>query len=192
MIAGDTIHVASLIALEARGLATDELLGGIERIFRATAARWPADPAAARAFQHLWLDQYLEHERNLAIVATQAPGIDAAAPNVVGYAVGCRINPAMSPRFAALSYFQDFADLCATFPAHLHVNIDSHFRNQRVGERLVEALCKKVADDGSSGIHVVTGREQRNVGFYKRLGFRELGHTPRGDTEVLFLGRELR
>ena len=192
MIAGNKIHVASLIALEACGLPTDELVGGIERIFRATAARWPTDPAAARAFKHLWLDQYLEHERNLVIVATQTPDITAAAQNIFGYVVGCQINPAMSPRFAALSHFQDFAVLCATFPAHLHVNIDSHFRNQRVGERLVEALCERVADDGSTGIHVVTGREQRNVGFYKRLGFRELGHAPRGETEVLFLGRELR
>jgi hypothetical protein len=41
------------------------------------------------------------------------------------------------------------------------------------------------------GVHVVTGRHQRNVGFYHRLGFLERGHSTRGTTDVVFLARRL-
>ena len=183
------VTIERLVVLEAGEVAPQVLRDGITRIFRATAVRWPAVAADAAAFQHLWLDQYLEHERDLVFVATQAaPGAGRA---VVGYLVGCRVNPAASPRFQALGYFQTFAPLCAAYPAHLHVNIDAAFRGRRIGEQLVEAVCGRLAIEGVAGVHVVTGREQRNVGFYRRLGFVELGQTPRGATDVLFLGRRL-
>ena len=158
-------------------------------VFRATAAKWPEDADAARAFQHFWLDQYFEHERELVHVALQQSG--GTALHVAGYLVGCRINPALSPRFASLPYFQAFSAHCATHPAHLHVNLDAAFRNRRIGEQLVEALCTRLTVEGIPGVHVVTGREQRNVGFYTRLGFRELARTPRNATEVLFLARDI-
>ena len=183
------VTIQRLVALEAERFAPQPLLAGVNRIFRATAVRWPTDTAASAAFQHLWLDQYLEHERDLVFVASRAQA--GGGRDVVGYLLGCRINPARSPRFAALDYFQAFAPLCARYPAHLHVNIDAGCRGQRIGERLVEVLCELLAFEGLAGVHVVTGREQRNVGFYRRLGFDELGHVPRGATEVLFLGRRL-
>ena len=179
-----------LVDLEAAGVDPALLRAGIERIFRATAARWPEDVAAAAAFQRLWLDQYLEHERELATLAVMR-AMPAAESDVVGYIVGCRIDPALSERFAALSYFEDFAALTSQFPAHLHINLEAGGRGQGIGVQLVEDLCARLAREGVRGIHVVTGREQRNVGFYTRLGFVERGRAPRGATEVVFLARAL-
>ena len=185
---GVTIH--RLIDLEATGGDSLLLHAGIVRIFKATASRWPADPAAARAFQDLWLEQYLRHERELAYVAIAAVR-DREPPSVVGYLVGCRVDPLTSSRFDSLSYFKAFAAECALFPAHLHINLDAAYRGQRLGERLVETLCDALAAEGVPGVHVVTGREQRNIGFYKRIGFLEMAATPRGSSEVVFLGRRL-
>ncbi len=179
-----------LIDLEAAGVVADVLAAGITRIFRATAARWPADPTAAAAFQTLWLDQYLANERDLVTVAL-ARAVLATQADVLGYIVGCRTDPATSPRFDALSYFKDFAAHTPAFPAHLHINLDARARGQGIGAHLVEDLCRRLAAERIAGIHVVTARDHRNVSFYTRLGFTERAHTPRGTTDVLFLARTL-
>jgi hypothetical protein len=122
------IEIQSLTALEHAGHSSAALRAGIVNIFRATAATWPSDDNDARAFQHLWLDQYLKHERDLVFVAH-------ANGTIVGYLVGCQINPASSPRFQTLNYFQTFAPYCTAYPAHLHVNLDAAIRGQAVGAR---------------------------------------------------------
>jgi GNAT superfamily N-acetyltransferase len=180
-----------LVDLQAAGADAALLRAGIVRIFRATAAQWPDDAAAAATFQQLWLDQYLDHERELVTLAlARAPPLTES--DVLGYLVACRIDPATSMRFAALSYFQDFAALTRNFPAHLHINLDARARGQSIGAHLVEDVCDRLAREGVRGIHVVTGRDQRNVSFYTRLGFSERARAPRGTTDVLFLARSLR
>jgi ribosomal protein S18 acetylase RimI-like enzyme len=178
------IEIQSLTALEHAGHSSAALRAGIVNIFRATAATWPSDDNDARAFQHLWLDQYLKHERDLVFVAH-------ANGTIVGYLVGCQINPASSPRFQTLNYFQTFAPYCTAYPAHLHVNLDAAIRGQAVGARLIEAFCARLRADQCPGVHVVTGATMRNVSFYQRLGFREIARAPRGISAVLFLGRDL-
>ena len=185
----EAVSIARLVDLEAAGHDRAALERGIAAIFRATAARWPEDAGAAAQFQALWLGQYLENERDLVFLATSAAADRELL--VAGYIVGCRIDPARSQRFAALSYFRDFAALTADYPAHLHVNLDAHDRGRRIGERLVETLAAHLAAEGIHGLHVVTGRAQRNVGFYTRLGFRELARAPSGTGEVLFMGRAI-
>jgi GNAT superfamily N-acetyltransferase len=184
---GTRISIQRLVDLEAAGIPAATLLEGVARIFRETAATWPANPDDARAFQELWLDQYICHERDLVWLATPAD----RPQTIVGYLVGCKINPARSSRFATLAYFAVFAEHCAAYPAHLHINVTATHRNRRIGERLVESLCAQLAGDQLPGVHVVTARDQRNVEFYKRLGFVELASTPRSKTEVLFLARRL-
>lgn len=179
-----------LVDLEAAGADALALRTGIERIFRQSAARWPDDAAAAKAFQQLWLDQYLAHERELVTVAL-AREMPAHETDVLGYILGCRIDPATSPRFSALSYFQDFAAQTQAYPAHLHVNLDARVRGQGIGAHLVEGLCRSLQGEGLAGIHVVTGRDQRNVNFYTRLEFLEHAKAPRGSTEMVLLGRAL-
>ncbi len=184
------VVLRQLVDLETARTDTNFLQSGIERIFRDTAANWPEDAATAAAFKQLWLDQYLHHDRDLVTLALVHP-TPTSENDVLGYIVGCRIDPATSPRFSALSYFQDFAAHTRAFPAHLHINLAARARGQRIGAHLVEALCRRLKSDGTSGIHVVTGRQQRNVGFYTRLGFIERARAPRGTSEVLLLARVL-
>ena len=186
--AGVVLH--RLTDLEAAGVAPGLLHAGITRIFRDTAACWPADPAAAAAFQTLWLDQYLAHEPDLVTLAL-AHAVPTTETDVLGYIAGCRIDPATSSRFDALSYFKDFAAHTRAFPAHLHINLDARARGHGIGAHLVEDLCARLTREGVPGIHVVTARDQRNVSFYTRLGFAERASAPRGATEMLFLARAL-
>lgn len=111
---------------------------------------------------------------------------------VAGYLVGALQDPALQERFADISYFRThFADLCRLFPAHLHINLGSAFRNRGIGAALIEAFAEAAAQAGSPGMHVVTGRGMRNVRFYQRCGFRELGSAERNGGASVFLGRAL-
>lgn len=181
------VRIARLVDLEAEGVDDGSLLTGVASIFRETAARWPDNDVAARAFQDLWLDQYIRHERELVWLAVP----ERSPATVAGYLVGCRIDPALSPRFETLTYFQAFAQFTKVYPAHLHTNVTALYRNRRVGERLVEAFCAQLRSERMGGVHVVTGRNQRNVPFYTRLGFRECAAAPRGGAEVLFMARPM-
>jgi GNAT superfamily N-acetyltransferase len=161
----------------------DRLRAGIDRVFFETAPAAPSAEPARTAFHDLWLGQYLRHEPHLCHVALDTDGA------VLGYLVGCLIDPAASERFAMLSYFQAFAAACRRFPAHLHLNLTAAARGQGLGPRLIDAFAADVGAAGLPGLHVVTGAAMRNVGFYERNGFLSIASTPRGAGEVVFLGR---
>jgi GNAT superfamily N-acetyltransferase len=154
----------------------------VDAIFYETAPRAPADSAARAAFYDVWLGQYLRHEPELAHVAL-------SDGHIVGYLVGCHTNPAVSPRFASLAYFQTFAAACARYPAHLHINLTEAARGSGTGARLIAACVADAAAAGLPGVHVVTSSSARNVGFYTRNGFAEVAATERGGGRVVFLGR---
>lgn len=179
------IAIVRLADLERAGRATAPLIAGIDAIFFATATHTFATEADRTAFRELWLDQYLERDRNHVLLALAADDV------VAGYLVGCLDNPAASPRFASLGYFRDFAGQCRDFPAHLHVNLAAPFRNRGIGARLIDAFAADVATAGLCGLHVVTGAAARNVGFYTRLGFSERARVSRNDRELVFLGRAM-
>ena len=158
----------------------------IERIFYA--ASWTkafASEAARDAFRERWLGRYLVHDAGHVFVALDG------ARQVVGYLVGCLDDPAQTNRFGDIGFFADFAGLTARYPAHLHVNLVERARGAGIGGLLVEAFCEQAARAGLPGVHVVTGRGVRNVGFYERLGFFERGVTVFNGHEVVFLGRDL-
>ena len=161
------------------------LRAGIEAVFIETAPSAPTDPVARAAFHDLWLGQYLRHEPHLCWLAINETN------DIVGYLVGCWENPATSPRFAALSYVQDFAAACLQYPAHLHMNLTATARGFGVGGRLIEAFAQTSVAHGVRGMHVVTGATMRNVGFYQRCGFAPIARAKRGAGEVLMLGRRL-
>ena len=115
-----------------------------------------------------------------------------AASPVVGYLVGCLEDPARTPRFADIGYFRELAPLTARFPAHLHINLTAACRSHGIGARLIAAFCAHAATRGARGVHVVTGRHQRNVRFYVRMGFLWRGSVGAGTPrELVLLGREL-
>ena len=79
----------------------------------------------------------------------------------------------------------------ARYPAQLHVNVEEARRGQHIGAALITAFARHAEESGAPGVHVVTGRGMRNVGFYLSNGFRELGVHAAAGHELLFLGRAL-
>ena len=138
------------------------------------------------AFRQRWLDRYLDSGTDEVFLALAREDL------VAGYLVGAVHDPAEQERFADASYFRtDFAALCRRFPAHLHINLATGFRNRGIGARLIEAFAAEARAAGAPGMHVVTGEGMRNVRFYLRCGFAEQGSALWNGRRILFLGREL-
>ena len=169
-------------------LTPADLFAGLGRIdaifFEASSVRTFESRARRFAFHWLWLGRYLIEEPAEAFVAIE----DGA---VAGYLVGSLVDPAPRAAFADLDYFKDFAGQTAMFPAHLHVNVAAEARGRGVGELLVGAFERHAAMQGAPGGHVVTGAGMRNVGFYERLGYREVARAPRGAGHVVMLAKRL-
>jgi GNAT superfamily N-acetyltransferase len=164
----------------------ERLLAQIDAIFfEASATKAFADEETARAFRERWLGRYLAHDPQWAYLALAADG------TVAGYLVGSLDDPAKTPRFSDIAYFRDFAGLTSDYPAHFHVNLAPEYRGHGVGAALVEAFAADAARAGARGMHVVTGAGMRNIAFYERNGFRELGRASANGREVVFLARSL-
>ena len=171
-----------IVRLNEFSRSADVARAAIDAIFFETAPLAPADEQRRSAFHDLWLGQYLRHEPHLTWLA-------CAGTDIVGYLVGCHVNPATSERFVSLSYFQTFADACARFPAHLHLNLTERARGSGIGGRLIDAFAADTRAAGLAGLHVVTSATARNVGFYRRNSFVEIAATERNGAKILFLGR---
>lgn len=159
---------------------------GIDAIFFEASNTKSFDDAGARAaFRERWLGRYLAHDPHWFYVAF--------APNgeVAGYLAGSLDDPALTPRFSDIGYFAEFKSLTRLFPAHLHVNVAQQLRGSGAGSALVTLFAADAAKAGAPGVHVVTSRGARNVGFYERNGFFEQGASGQGAREVVFLGRAL-
>jgi GNAT superfamily N-acetyltransferase len=161
------------------------LRADIDAIFWETTLNPPTDASARAAFYDLWLGQYLRLDPDHVYLGLEHDG------TVVGYLVGCWANPALSPRFASLSYFQTFAEACTQYPAHLHVNLTAAARNRGIGRMLVNAFAEATAATGLPGVHVVTASTARNMPFYLRHGFQSVATTACNGRQIAFLGRDL-
>jgi GNAT superfamily N-acetyltransferase len=60
-----------------------------------------------------------------------------------------------------------------TYPAHFHVNVSAAVRGQGLGRALVERFLGSLREHAVAGVHLFCGAAVR--GFYRRLGFAELG-----------------
>ncbi len=136
-------------------------------------------------FRERWLGRYLDADRRLAHVALDP---DRA---IIGYVVGSHDDPSQTPRFGDIAYFAGFADVTARYPAHLHINLAEPARNRGIGGRLIAAFVSDVRAAGLPGVHVVTGRRSRNVGFYKREGFIERATGMHNGDAIVLLGRDV-
>jgi GNAT superfamily N-acetyltransferase len=174
-----------LVQLEAPA-RRPELVAQVEAIFWQTSARTFAPGPERDAFRERWLGRYLQGGSDVVLVAI------AGDDTVAGYLVGALEDPAEQPRFADIGYFRtDFADLTKRFPAHLHINLDAVFRGQGIGAQLIEAFAARAKHAGATGMHAVTGKGMRNVGFYIRCGFIERATAPWNGRQIVFLAREL-
>ncbi len=153
-----------------------------EIFFASSATRSFASPEARVAFRERWLGRHLVHYPDLTLVALDPSG------EVIGYLVGATDDPALSPLFADITYFQQLADLTPVYPAHLHINLASEARGRGIGGRLIETFCATLEARRIAGVHVVTGAASRNLTFYTRQGFEPL----RTIGGAVMLGRRLR
>jgi ribosomal protein S18 acetylase RimI-like enzyme len=77
----------------------------------------------------------------------------------------------------------------ADYPSHLHVDLLPGWQGGGWGRHLLETLFRALTRTGSSGVHLgVARRNERAIGFYRRMGFTELD----GDEGGLTMGRRLR
>jgi GNAT superfamily N-acetyltransferase len=162
----------------------------IEAIFFEASGRTFEPGPEREAFRERWLGRFLARWPELAFVLMTEPR-DAAAPVVGGYLVGCLDDPAASPLFDDISYLRDFAEICADFPAHLHINMAPAARGRGLGGLLVGVFAAVARERGAPGMHVVTAAGARNVGFYGRLGFSEQGRTVWNGKPLVLLGCRL-
>jgi GNAT superfamily N-acetyltransferase len=138
------------------------------------------------AFHERWLGRYLQRDTDVVLLALDA------GETVAGYVVGALDDPSGQPRFDDIPYFRrEFRDLCRRYPAHLHINIAAAFRNRGLGAELIEGFAACARQARAPGMHVVTGKEARNVAFYARCGFTELATAVWNDGNIVFLGRSL-
>ena len=164
----------------------------IEAIFFEASGRTFTPGREHDVFRERWLGRFLVQWPELAFVLEAAPSDPSRSkPEIAGYLVGCLDNPAKSPHFSDLAYFQVFAEVCARFPAHVHINLDRRFQGLGHGQLLIEAFACVAKAAGSPGVHVVTGDGARNIGFYGRSGFGEVAKTNWNGHEIVFLGRPL-
>jgi len=160
---------------------TPHLVAEIDAIFfESSGTKSFADEAERTAFRERWLGRYLAREPQWAYLALARDGA------VAGYLVGSDGESG-----ADGAQFHDFAPFMADYPAHLHVNLAANFRNRGIGRDLIEAFAADAARAGARGMHVITGADARNVGFYERAGFRIVARTAAGGRELVLLGRAL-
>lgn len=75
------------------------------------------------------------------------------------------------------------------YPAHLHVDLLPAAQGGGYGRRLLAHLFGALEERGAAGVHLgVSARNERALGFYRRLGFTTL----QADADGALLGRRLR
>lgn len=181
--------------MQSRDLAIVEVRAGeltpgksaqVDGIFFEASGRTFALGPERTAFRERWLGRFLQGGTDVVLLAMDG------RETVAGYLVGALDDPAQQPRFADITYFaRDFCDLCRRYPAQLHINIAPAYRSRGVGTQLIAAFAARASDAGASGMHVVTGKQARNVSFYRRCGFSQLGETVWNDGGIVFLGRNI-
>ncbi len=165
---------------------TDRMLAELDAVFFAASATTTFPNEGARAaFRERWLGRYLTYDPGWAYIARAPSGA------VAGYLVASPEDAARSERFADISYFAGFAHLTAAYSVQLHVNLASKWRGQGIGSRLIETLAADAGAAGLAGIHAISSRGMRNVGFYLANGFHEAGTQDWNGRELVFLARRV-
>lgn len=79
------------------------------------------------------------------------------------------------------------------FPAHLHIDLLPRAQGRGHGRRMLERVMEKLHQHGAPGVHLGVGTiNTRAIGFYQRLGFRELIRTGNETDGCIYMGKSLR
>lgn len=152
---------------------------------------------------HVWAAPYLLHEPRHAFVVVDDDDVAG------GYVIGARDSrrfegtleehwwPGLRDRYPLRSDGRTEADQAAvqlihqpstavddivrTHPSHLHIDLLPDFQGRGFGKALIDTLLGSLADAGSPGVHLgVSDRNERAIGFYRAVGFTELGRSRHG------------
>jgi len=78
------------------------------------------------------------------------------------------------------------------FPAHLHIDLLPRAQGQGYGRRLLQAVMDRLRERGAPGAHLgVSLMNERALGFYLRLDFKELIRVGHGTDGCIYMGKEL-
>jgi len=79
-----------------------------------------------------------------------------------------------------------------TYPSHLHIDLLPRAQRRGYGRRMLEQVMDKLRRRGSPGAHLgVSALNTPALGFYLRLGFRELIRAGSGDERCIYMGKGL-
>lgn len=75
------------------------------------------------------------------------------------------------------------AELTGPYPSHLHINLLPRTQGQGAGRKLIDTLLGALRARGSRGVHFgVWIANSRAIGFYRHVGFTEIGSDDDGIT----------
>ena len=75
------------------------------------------------------------------------------------------------------------------FPSHLHIDLLPRAQGKGNGRRMLEQIMDTLRARGSPGAHLgVSALNSRALGFYRRLGFRELTEEGSGSGRTIYMG----
>jgi ribosomal protein S18 acetylase RimI-like enzyme len=78
------------------------------------------------------------------------------------------------------------------YPSHLHIDLLPRAQGRGYGRRMVERIVDALRGRGSAGVHLgLSALNTRALGFYQRLGFRELIRVGSGADRCIYMGMEL-
>lgn len=82
-------------------------------------------------------------------------------------------------------------DPYAAYPSHMHIDLLERVRGHGVGRRMMELAMAMLRQRGSPGAHLgVSVLNTPALGFYRRLGFRELARTGTPNDGCVYLGKK--
>jgi len=79
------------------------------------------------------------------------------------------------------------------YPSHLHVDLLERAQGRGYGRRMMEMVMANLRQRGSPGAHLgVSMLNLRALGFYQKLGFRELLRVGEGKDGCIYMGKRLK
>ena len=79
------------------------------------------------------------------------------------------------------------------YPSHLHIDLLERAQGRGYGRRMMEMVMDQLRQRGSPGAHLgVSMLNLRALGFYQKLGFRELLRVVEGKEGCIYMGKRLK
>jgi len=124
--------------------------------------------SAEDAFYQRWFGNYLKTDPASFLLAVDENGA------AIGYLAGCLDSFSEAARIiiSDISFYTPaFCSALRDHPSHFHINVKPGYQGKGVGRQLISGFIQLCRDQGSRGIHVVTGAKSRAVDFYRTCAF---------------------